>query len=102
MQVRFAALAKIEFEEARAWYRDIRPELGCAFTAEVRTDSQRLAHMPLMYPLEVGDIRRCVLRQFPYTLRYAVRGDLIVDGGAADDVLGALAGVCALDRRLCA
>jgi hypothetical protein len=34
--------------------------------------------MPLMYPLEIGEIRRCVLRQFPYTLRYAVRGDLIV------------------------
>jgi hypothetical protein len=37
-----------------------------------------MAHMPLMYPLEIGDIRRCGLRQFPYTLRYAVRGDLIV------------------------
>ena len=48
MQVRFAALAKIEFEDARAWYRDIRPELGRAFTAEVRTVTQRLAHMPLM------------------------------------------------------
>ena len=48
MQVRFAALAKIEFEDARAWYRDIRPELGRAFTAEVRTVTQRLAHMPLL------------------------------------------------------
>ena len=78
MQVRFVALAKIEFEDARAWYRDIRPELGRAFTSEVRTATQRMVLMPLMYPLELGDIRRCVLRQFPYTLRYAVRGDLIV------------------------
>jgi len=52
MQVRFAELAKLEFDEARAWYREIRPELG--------------------------DVRRCVLRQFPYTLRYAVRSDVIV------------------------
>ena len=78
MQVLFAELAKVEFDEARAWYRDIRPELGRAFTAEVRTATQRMLHMPLMYPLEIGEIRRCVLRQFPYTLRYAVRGDLIV------------------------
>ena len=78
MQVRFAELAKLEFDEARAWYRDIRTELGSAFAAEVRTATQRMAHMPLMYPLEVGDIRRCVLRQFPYTLRYAVRGAVIV------------------------
>jgi hypothetical protein len=33
--------------------------------------------MPLMHPLEMGDIRRCVLKQFPYTLRYAVRADLV-------------------------
>ena len=48
MQLRFAALARIEFEDARAWYRDIRPELGRAFTAEVRTATQRMALMPLM------------------------------------------------------
>ena len=63
MRVRFAELAKIEFDEARIWYQNIRPELGRAFTAEVRTATQRVAHMPLMYPLEIGDVRRCVLRQ---------------------------------------
>lgn len=78
MRVRFAALAKLEFEEARKWYRTIRPELGRAFNDEVRAATQRMAHMPLMYPLEIGDIRRCVLSQFPYTLRYAVRDDVIV------------------------
>ena len=78
MQVRFTELAKLEFDEARAWYRAIRPELGSSFSQEVRTATQRIAHMPLMYPLEMGDIRRCVLKQFPYTLRYAVRGELIV------------------------
>ena len=77
MQVRFTELAKLEFDEARAWYRAIRPELGSSFSQEVRTATQRIAHMALMYPLEMGDIRRCVLKQFPYTLRYAVRGELI-------------------------
>jgi hypothetical protein len=45
MQVRFAELAKLECDEARAWYRDIRPELGSAFAAEVHGEfsSQRLA-----------------------------------------------------------
>ena len=78
MQVRFTELAKLEFDEARAWYRAISPELGSSFAQEVRTATQRITHMPLMYPLEMGDIRRCVLNQFPYTLRYAVRGDLIL------------------------
>ena len=65
MQVRFTELAKLEFDEARAWYRAIRPELGSSFSQEVRTATQRMTHMPLMYPLEMGDIRRCVLKQFP-------------------------------------
>ena len=65
MQVRFAELPKVEFDEARTWYRDVRPELGRAFTTEVSTAAQRMVHMPLMYPLEIGEIRRCVLRQFP-------------------------------------
>jgi hypothetical protein len=45
MQVRFAELAKLGCDEARAWYRDIRPALGSAFAAEVRGEfgSQRLA-----------------------------------------------------------
>jgi hypothetical protein len=37
MQVRFAEFAKLEFDEARAWYRAIRPELGSSFSQEVRT-----------------------------------------------------------------
>ena len=77
MQVRFTELAKLEFDEARAWYRAIRPELGSSLSQEVRTATQRITHMPLMYPLEMGDIRRCVLKRFPNTLRYAVRGELI-------------------------
>ena len=51
MQVRFTELARLEFDEARAWYRAIRPELGRSFTQEVRTATQRISHMPLMYPL---------------------------------------------------
>jgi hypothetical protein len=37
MQVRFAEFAKLEFDEAHAWYRAIRPELGSSFSQEVRT-----------------------------------------------------------------
>jgi hypothetical protein len=45
MQTRFAELAKLEFDEARAWCRDIRTELGSTFAAEVHGEfsSQRLA-----------------------------------------------------------
>ncbi len=78
MHVRFEERSKLEFDDARAWYRAIRPELDRSFSQEVRAATQRIAEMPLMYPIEVGDIRRCVLTKFPYTLRYALRGDLIL------------------------
>jgi hypothetical protein len=52
------------------------------------------ASQALMYPTETGEIRRCVLRQFPYTLRYAVRGDLISGSGrfASPSFAGLLGG----------
>ena len=78
MRVRFEELAKLEFDDARAWYRAIRPELERAFSREVRAATQRMAHTPMLYPLERGEVRRCVLTRFTYTLRYAVRGDLIL------------------------
>ena len=78
MRFRFEGLAKAEFDAARDWYKAIGAELERSFSNEVRLATQRIAHMPMMYPLEVGDIRRCVLKRFPYTLRYAIRGDLIL------------------------
>lgn len=78
MHVRFDELAKLEFDEAKAWYAAIRPELGRLFTTEIRSATQRIARMPLMYPVEVAEIRKCRLSRFPYTLRYALRGDGVI------------------------
>ncbi len=78
MQVRFDEWSRREFDEARAWYNDIHLELGRRFAAEVREAGQRIARHPLMYPLETGDVRKCVMKQFPYILRYAVRRELVL------------------------
>lgn len=78
MRVRFEERAKLEFDEARSWYVAIRSELGLLFGAEVRAAGQRIARMPLMYPVEMAEIRKCVLTRFPYTLRYALRNDLVL------------------------
>ena len=78
MRVRFGEWGKLEFDEARAWYARIHPELGRRFAAEIREAGQRIARQPLMYPTELGEVRKCVLTQFPYNLRYAIRGDVIL------------------------
>jgi len=78
MRVKFDEWAKREFDDARAWYAGIHGDLARRFAAEVRDAGRRVVRQPLMYPIESGDIRKCVLTQFPYTLRYAVRSDLIL------------------------
>lgn len=78
MRVRFAVIAAEELAAARAWLNRQQPGLGKRLDDEVRQAAQRICRMPLMYPIDVADIRKCALRRFPYTLRYAIRQDVIV------------------------
>lgn len=48
MRVRFGALAKLEFKQARAWFNRQQPGLGKRFAAEVREAVGRISRMPLM------------------------------------------------------
>ena len=78
MQVRVGTVAREELAEARAWLNRQQPGLGSRFNDEIREAAERIARMPLMFPIDVGEIRKCHLRRFPYTLRYALRDDTIV------------------------
>ena len=71
MRVRLGRLARQELAHARAWYGRISPLLGRRFAAEVRAASARIERNPMAYPLDLGDVRRCALNVFPYTLHYA-------------------------------
>nr|MDP2191015.1 hypothetical protein [Rhodoferax sp.] len=42
MRVRFDEWGKLEFDEARAWCANIRPELGRRLAAEVRSAGSEL------------------------------------------------------------
>ena len=64
--LKFDEWAKSEFDDARAWYAGIHGDLARRFAAEVRDAGRRIVRQPLMYPIEAGDIRKCVLTQFPY------------------------------------
>jgi plasmid stabilization system protein ParE len=78
MQVRFAELARQELTDARAWYEAQQSGLGVRFNQAVRQAVGQISRLPLLYPIERDDIHRYVLTQFPYTLRYIVRGELLV------------------------
>lgn len=75
MRVVFAQEAQLEFEEAERYYRLQLPGLEHQLREEVRGALQRLRTWPLAFPVERGDIRRVLLRRFPYKLMYSIETD---------------------------
>ncbi|MDD5059071.1 MAG: type II toxin-antitoxin system RelE/ParE family toxin [Sideroxydans sp.] len=49
--------------------------MGKRFKNDVREAAILIAKAPLLFPLELEDVRRFVMNQFSYTLRYVLRGD---------------------------
>ena len=78
MHIRFTTVARDELTDARAWLNKQQPGLGKQLNDEVREAAMRIARMPLIYPVDVEDIRKCHLHRFPYTLRYALRDDIVL------------------------
>ena len=73
MEVVFGEFAKLEFDDAYDWYDSELPGLGARFAKHVGDAIERIGRMPMLYPVEQGEVRKCVLSRFPYTLRYVVR-----------------------------
>ncbi len=75
MQIRFAELANDELVDACDWYEQQQTGLGLRFKDAVRDAAQRIARTPLLFPVDLEDVRRYVMNRFPYTLRYVLRVD---------------------------
>jgi len=83
MRLPFESGAAEEFEAAAAWYERERPGYGALFMSEVGRSVDRAARFPQSGTRIPGldperDIRRFVLRRFPYSVVTA-----IVDGRRA-------------------
>lgn len=62
--------AEAEFDAAADWYEQ-QAGLGAEFTAKVRDVLNRIAATPLMHQVVYQqDIRRAVVRRFPYSVFY--------------------------------
>lgn len=73
MRLPFQADAAEEFEEAAAWYERERRGYGALFAAEVLRAVERACELPHSGPRvpgtpEARDVRRFVVRRFPYTV----------------------------------
>ena len=75
MRVRFAEAANDELNEACDWFERQQSGLGLRFRRDVREAALLIAKAPLLFPVELEDVRRYVMNRFSYTLRYVLRNN---------------------------
>jgi len=75
MNYRFHPEAGAEFVEAIAYYEDKEPGLGLDFAFEVHSAIERVLAFPNAWPFVEDDVRRCLVRRFPYGMLYSVEED---------------------------
>lgn len=66
-----------EVDEAYRWYEGRQTDLGDDFFAALEATYRLIAATPLMHQLVEGDVRRSVLRRFPYCVYYRVLADRV-------------------------
>ena len=72
--------AEADITEASLWYEEREAGLGLDLTLEVRAAIQRATDNPLLHLLlrERPEVRRILVRRFPYRIFFIVRNDAIV------------------------
>ena len=67
----FHLKAEEEFNEAIDYYEGIELGLGVDFSFEVNEAIQRAVFLPKAWPVLEGDIRRSLVKRFPYGVLYS-------------------------------
>ena len=77
MIIRFTPEADAELTEAREWYSHQRKDLDLEFMQCIDDALGRIARNPVLFPTVYGDLRRVVIRRFPFAVFYALTSDEI-------------------------
>jgi plasmid stabilization system protein ParE len=82
MRLRIDPAAEEETEQAAQWYEDRRVGLGTEFLAAIDACVQRIGRQPYIFGRletlpEEENVRRCLVRRFPYAIIYEISGDEI-------------------------
>lgn len=71
MNFSFHPEAETEFNEAIDYYEDIEPGFGYDFALEVYSAIKRSVDFPKAWAVLDGDVRRSLVRRFPYGILYS-------------------------------
>jgi len=77
-RVVFRPQAEVEALEARDWYERCRRGLGTEFGAEMERVVRAITAEPASFARVHRDMRRAILRRFPYAVYFRVIRDEIV------------------------
>jgi toxin ParE1/3/4 len=79
LPIRFLVEARDEYDDAADWYEQQKPGLGAVFTARVDEAITRVAANPQMHAIVFGEMRKALVRGFPYVVYYVERpGELVI------------------------
>jgi plasmid stabilization system protein ParE len=70
--------ADADLKEARAWYDNVRPELGERFAYAVEDTVATISESPLQIPIVHRKLRRAGVRRFPYGIFFEVEESRVV------------------------
>ena len=68
--IRLLPEAKEEFDQATDWHERQEPGLGTRFVAQIRENLARIASDPETYAIVYRDVRKTLVRRFPFALIY--------------------------------
>ena len=76
--VRYKPAAAAEVANAIAWYNQSEVNQAEAFVRDLERTEAHLSAHPELYQRVEDEIRRAVLRRFPYSLLYVIEQELVV------------------------
>ena len=74
---RIHPLAALDFEHAKNWYNLQKENLGNEFTLELEKLFSHIANNPKQYPKFRNNMRKAVVKRFPYSVFFEIESDLL-------------------------
>ncbi|MCX7084964.1 MAG: type II toxin-antitoxin system RelE/ParE family toxin [Methylococcales bacterium] len=78
MKIYFLEIAEKELDDAFEWYEVQQKQLGKQFINELEAAIKRIIAYPEYNTLIDSEIRRCLIKRFPYGIFYKVNSEQIV------------------------
>jgi toxin ParE1/3/4 len=75
MKFSLSSGAMLDYSEAIEFYAEQSPELGQAFINAIENSIYRIREFPNRWGIMEGDVRRCQVKKFPYSILYQFKDD---------------------------